>query len=184
VPELITWVADQLCILEPHGPPVETVEQLAEALHRTLREQPAVLLLDRIERLDGGLARFHAGFWRPLYDLLANHYARIPVQYRLIAVVGAYTGTQPAWAGLTVPWDPDAVVEDFRRLVCLPELNNISAKALARWLNDVGAVASPHRLQDISDAVLNDAEGKPDGTPVRVYRRLQGERLWPDGDRG
>lgn len=181
VPQLISWVAEKVCALEEYGPIVETIQQLAEALHRTLRDQPAVLLLDRIERLDGGLVRFCTDLWWPLYDQLQASCAQIPVPHRLIVVVAAYTTVQPGWAEMTAQLEPEEAVDNFRNLLCLPELKDINARALARWLNDIGVDASPDRVQEITGAVLTDAEGHPDGTPVRVYRRLQGERLWPDG---
>ena len=176
VPELITWVAEKLCASEEHGPVVETVDQLAEALHRTLCDQPAVLLLD------GGLARFCTELWRPVYDKLQALCARIAVSHRLVVIVAAYTRAQPEWSELTARWDPDEEVDDFHSLICLPELEDIRRKALTRWLSEIGVDASSARVQEITEAVLTDAEGRSDGTPVHVYRRLQGERLRPHGD--
>jgi hypothetical protein len=173
VPELILWMANCLCALEEHGPPVETIDQLAASLHRSLRDQTAVLLLDRIERLEGGLARFFSDLWQPLYEALAQRCAVIPVDHRLILVVAAYTPRRPGWGQFTAGWDPGTMLDDFRRLVCLPELGDMDAKALARWLREIGLEGTPAQVQAISKAVLTDAEGNADGTPERVYRRLK-----------
>lgn len=178
VPELIAWFGRQSCAPEEHAPPVETITQLAQALHRTLRAQDSVLLLDRIERLRGGLARFCTDFWGPLLDELQSACAKLPVAHHLFVAVATYAGSQQTRAGLTVQWDAHKAVDSIRTPICLPELAEIDRKGLSRWLNDVGVDASPSRVDDLAKAVLADAEGHPDGTPLHVYRRLKGEQLW------
>ena len=178
IEDLVAWVARETGVGEAADSEVSDVPSLARELHRALRQQWLVLMLKSIELLTGGLATFVAKFWSPLYQEMQR---LGPVPHRLLFVVGSQ-GLRESWpVGVSEAGDD---VDDFSSLLALPELTDFVDKDLRRWLSDLKVQdVPPGRRETLSQLALRDpVSGAEDATPENVYRRLQDERLWPNGE--
>ncbi len=171
---LIQWVAKALGL--GGGAEIKTPDELADRVAAELKQQPLWFALDQVSRLSGGLTVFRDSFWRPLYERLKELRATQPMTHRLIAVVTEYSGDALAWGAAVCGPDFDGEPADFSKLLLLPELAGFKRKDVLRWLEEIEA---PAELWDqLAKSVLKDDQSKPDGTPLRVFDRLQRHPLW------
>lgn len=175
---LIQWAAKMLGIAG--GTEIKTPEELADRVAAELKLQPLWFALDQVSRLNGGIAVFRDAFWRPFHDRLKELRATQPIPYRLIAVVTEYSGDSTAWDAAVGGPEFDAEPADFSRLLLLPTLAGFKRKDVLLWLEEID-VPEDQRSR-IATSVLQDDQGKPDGTPLRVFDRLQRESLWPEDE--
>ncbi len=179
---LIPWVAQRLGLTEPG--PVLTLQDLAERVAAELMRQPLGLVLDQIHRLAGGVFAFQQHFWLPLFAHLQESRARFPKSHRLVAIVTDYIGDLDQ--GADVPWQrtPTDAPLDYRKLILLPRLTDLSDRDVVQWLLEVRGMTEDGsgRLGEIARNVLHNAKGEPDPTPVRVFERLKDESLWLENE--
>lgn len=179
---LIPWVAQRLGLAE-RGP-VLTLQDLAECIATELTSQRLVLVLDQIHRLAGGIFAFQQHFWLPLFAHLQESRKRFPKSNRLVAIVTDYIGDLDQ--GADAPWQrtPTDASLDYRKLILLPRLTNLSDRDVVQWLMEVHGMTEDGsgRLGEIATNVLRNAKGEPDPTPIRVFRRLQDESLWLESE--
>lgn len=175
---LIQWVAKVLGIAG--GAEIKTPAELADRVAAELKRQPLWFALDQVSRLGGGIAVFRDSFWKPFYDRLKELRATQPIPHRLIAVVTEYSGDSTAWAAAVSGPDFDAEPADFSKLLLLPTLTDFTRRDVLLWLGKINLPEA--RRAQLADSVLQDDQGKPDGTPLRVFDRLQRQSLWPEDE--
>jgi hypothetical protein len=162
------------------GAEIETPEELADRVAAELKQQPLWFALDQVSRLSGGLATFQDFFWRPFQDRLMELRATQPISHRLLAVVTEYSGDPTAWAAAVCGPDFDEEAADFSKLLLLPKLTAFKRRDVLLWLEEIDA---PEELWgQLATSVLQDDQGQPDGTPLRVFDRLQRHPLWPEDE--
>jgi hypothetical protein len=140
-------------------------EALAAALARRLAQMPVVLLLQDLDRLDGGLPAFHRDFWCPL--LVALEACWKPGSHRLMMVAITCVSPPPGagYVGTGRLDDPDL---DYMGLLVLPSLGNLTADDIEEWLRQ-------HRVpraRYIAERVIGT------GAPFEVYDALQRNGFW------
>ena len=178
IPVLIQWAAKMLGIAG--GAEIKTPEELADRVAAELKRQPLWFALDGVGRLSGGGMAFREAFWKPFHDRLKELRATQPIPHRLIAVVTESSGDSTAWGTAVGGPDFDEQPADFSQLLLLPPLAGFKRRDVLLWLAEID-VPEDRRVQ-IATSVLQDDQGKPDGTPLRVFDRLQRESLWPEDE--
>ena len=177
---LAQWVGQML----PAGREVTTIEELAEVVHSGLRQQQLCVIIDQIHLLAGGMAAFAKNFWSPLYKRLRELREQQPTPHRLVVIVADYTGQADLWGEAATTYDPEGAPADYSRPLALPALKAFTRNQLLNWFGVLGVPDSetPDRLSKLADAALTNPRGETDGTPQRVFSRLQTMNLWPEGE--
>jgi hypothetical protein len=174
---LASWVAGQLGLVGGGVP--QTPEQLADRVAAELKRQPLYFVLDRIGDLAGGVPAFRQLFWAPFHARLRALRVQQRFAHRLIAVLADYGGDQSTWPSSTCAWD--APVIDYSRALLLPRLTPFKRRDVLKWLETLQVPDDPpgRRAQLVDRALKNS--GGDDPVPSRVFERLKGETLWPEG---
>lgn len=174
--ELVTqWIAKALGL--PGSTDLEGPEELAERVIEELKRQPLCFALDQVNRFPGGVPAFRDSFWSPFYDKLKELREAQLVENQLVAVVTEHTGDFSGWD--TAACEPDET-DDLSKLLLLPLLSDFKKGDVLLWLDEIG-VPKDRRAQ-VAASVLQDTQGKPDPTPLRVFERLRGENLQPEDE--
>jgi hypothetical protein len=173
LPVLIHWVAAVLGIAA--GDEVATPADLADRVAKELKGQPLYFVLDQIHRLAGGVTAFQNDFWRPFYDRLQTLRAQQRIAHRLIAIVVDYSGDARGWESVTCRSDAPYGATSYQQLLEIPRLDPFTKPDIVRWLLEELELADDGtgRLAGIANDVLQDALGKLDPTPRRVFERLR-----------
>lgn len=175
---LTAWATQDLGL--PGSAEIKSPAELAERVAAELKRQPLALVLDQVQRMNGGVAAFRDTFWKPFYDRLKELRVAQPIPHRLTAVVAEYIGDSAAWSGAVCGPDFEEEPADFSKLALLPPLGPFKQRDLLRWLADL-EVPEARRLA-IAGRVLKNSQGQPDATPLRVFERLRGEDLRPEDE--
>ena len=181
-PSVLTpWIAGQLGL--GAGGSMQSPEHLAERVAMELREQPLYFILDRVGDLPGGLTTFREAFWRPFQVKLRTLCADQPLDHRLIAVVTDYTTVSAGATTAIRAWNDRTSSPDYSRLLVLPRLHPFTRIDLLNWLEEMNVIDRPAgRRKLLADRALKNDKGVEDPLPSRVFDRLRGETLWPEGD--
>ena len=178
---LAQWVGQ----IVPGGQEVSTVEELADALHAGLLQQQLCAVVEQVNLLVGGVVAFRNNFWEPLYKRLKELRRQQPTQHRLVIIAADYTGRADLYAQAAAPYDPEESPADYSTPLALPPLKQITPNHLLNWFGALGIEDSPPgRLASLVEQALTNPSGENDGTPLRVFNRLQGLNLWPEGGAG
>ena len=182
VQALVAWVAGTLGLTNASG--VDTPEALAEQVVKELKHQPLQFGIDRL-KMDyaGGLPAFQQLFWSPFWTRLKVLRSEQHIANRLVVIVTDYSGDASTWGGAAVEANPGTPL-DGSKLIAVPRLGTIEERDLYEWFDDLEVPDSPlgHRKDLVRRALRDEESGDVDGTPLRVFERLKGERLWPEGD--
>jgi hypothetical protein len=182
VQALVTWVAGTLGLANASG--VDTPEVLAERVVEELKHQQLFFGIDRLKAdYAGGIPAFQQFFWEPFWTRLKTLRSQQHIANRLVAIVTDYSGDASNWADAAVDARP-GVPRDLSKLIAIPRLGDIEESDLYEWFDELEVPDSPlgHR-KDLAQRALRDEESDElDGTPLHVFERLKGERLWPEGD--
>lgn len=164
---LAAWIAGTLGVAPPGQ--VQTVDDLAEAIHRELQLQPLFFLLDRIERFSGGLNAFVQNVWKPLWMALKGKQPAVP--NRLVAFLSAYSAVPDSLVS-----DPESFPLDCSLPIALPDLTDFKPKDVNLWLHQLGVKDQPagRRAQLTQLALSNDTK------PLRVFEQLRSIELFPN----
>jgi hypothetical protein len=152
---------------------IQSARDLAAAVAAELASEQLVLF---IERVPGAVSAFHTQFWTPFYDELK---ARSP-KHRFIAVIGDYSGSAAVGQPHLCGPDFDQQNPEYGKLLLLPPFGPIRKPDVLRWLDQMKVEQSKRAA--IADEVLQDGEGKPNGTPLLVFDRLRSQTLPIVGD--
>jgi hypothetical protein len=178
---LVQWVGESLGVVTP-GIELGSPAELADLIHEELQEQQLCFVLKRVHGLAGGIEAFHKEFWQPLYARLIELRGSKPTSHRLIAVVLDYVDQTDLPDTIAVEW-PAITAEDYKLLLKLPVLSEITKDDLMDWFSDLDV---PENIMGGRSALvkvaLNAATGGVDGTPLRVFDRLSQVALWPEGE--
>jgi Domain of unknown function (DUF4062) len=178
---LTSWVAGQLGVARGIG--TQNPEQLAERVATELKRQPLYFVLDRIADLAGGVRAFHDTFWVPLYKKLRALRANRQFDNRLIAVVVDYSGDETGWQSATCAWDAEERPIDYSRLLLIPKLGPFKRIDVLKWFEEMKVPDKPTgRRKMLVDRALKNDHDVEDPVPIRVFGRLKGETLWPEGE--
>lgn len=178
----IQWAGTMLGV-STTDKPLETPQDLAEIVSQELKNQSLYLILDRVNRVPGGVAAFQTQFWTPFFQHLKELRTLYHLQHRLIVVVLDYTTQCDNRLDLFCEWDPETETLDFSKLIKLPGLGDFSKRDVLLWLEQLEVPDQPDgRRVELAETILIDETGAPDGTPLHVFNRLCDEVLWPDGE--
>jgi hypothetical protein len=149
---------------------------LADRIAPELGEQPRYFVLESVRLVPGGVSGFRELFWQPFFEQLNQHLRT----HLLVGVIADDSGAAKNFDGATCQLRPGGrTVPDFSKLVMLPRLNGFNETQVMQWLRDVKVLDDPPgNLLGIARRVLSTPNGKPDGRPLNVLERLQGEALW------
>ncbi len=179
---LVALVARTLGLENASG--VDTPQALAELVVRELKHQQLYFVIDRLgANYSGGLPAFQQFFWEPFWARLKVLRGQQQIANRLLAIVTDYSGDANNWTDVAMDAKP-GVPLDFSKLIVAPRLGDISESDLYEWLEELEVPDIPrNRRQELVKLALTDEKSKEfDGTPLHVFERLKGERLWPEGD--
>jgi hypothetical protein len=172
---LAQWVGNALGVANPAQ--VHDARSLADALAVELRTQPLYFLLDRVQRLAGGIVAFVAQFWELLRARLIEIHKHTELPNRLLAVVADYKGDLSGREQVI----SDPAAPNFSKLVALPRLTDFNAADVLRWLNEMNTPdRPPGRRKQLAASVLKNSAGAPDPKPLRAFERLRSENLFQD----
>jgi hypothetical protein len=146
------------------------IDALAAAISARLAQEPIVLILQRVDNLDGGLASFHRDFWLPLCAALTARRKKGGSPYRFSMVVATHSPDTTAAYIRHGDWS-DAPF-DGRQLQPLPPLGNLRAVEVENWLAEQGIPRS--RRVAIASQVIDG------GNPLEVYEGLQEHGFWKE----
>ncbi|MBL8390818.1 MAG: DUF4062 domain-containing protein [Candidatus Accumulibacter sp.] len=183
LPALLAWVAGTLGLTSARG--VDTPAALADGVVEELKHQPLHFAIDRVGAdYPGGIAGFQRDFWQPFWNRLQLLRTQRQIANRLVAIVTDYSSDAGNRAGVAVDAQSGKSADDFSRLVALPRLGPIDESDLYDWFDELEVPDDPPgRREELARRALRDEEsGAFDGTPLHVFERLQGERLWSEGD--
>jgi len=183
LPALLAWVAGTLGLASAGG--VDSPAALADGVVEELKHQELHFAIDRVGAdCPGGIAGFQRDFWQPFWNRLKRLRTQRQIANRLVAIVTDYSSDAGDWAGVAVDAQSGKSADDFSRLVALPRLGPIGESDLYDWFDELEVPDDPPgRRQELARRALRDEEsGAFDGTPLHVFERLQGERLWSEGD--
>ena len=183
LPALVAWVAGTLGLAGATG--VDTPEALADGVVEELQHQPLHFAIDRVAAdYPGGVAAFQRDLWQPFWTRLKLLRSQRQVANRLVAIVTDHSGAAGDWHGSVVDAQGTKSADDFSRLIALPRLGPVDETDLYDWFDALEVPDDPPgRRQELMRRALRDEEsGELDGTPLHVFERLQGERLWSEGD--
>lgn len=162
----------EACGHDVHKKPVETIDDLMRAIFSILKKQNIVLFLERLHFYDGGVSAFQAELWAPLFDALDDQRQKQPIAHRLILVGSVF---RPSSLDNDSQWPPASqptTMADYRRLLLLPPLRPLTRDDVGFWCEGVGLTGE--RFDTVVNTAICDPEtGDDDGTPLRVYNRLQ-----------
>ncbi|MBS0150205.1 MAG: DUF4062 domain-containing protein [Nitrospira sp.] len=182
VQALVAWVAGTLGLENVSG--VDTPQALAEHVVGELKHQQLYFVIDRL-RADyaGGFPAFQQFIWEPFWTRLKALRGQQQIVNRLVAIVTDYSGDASSWADVAMDAKP-GVPLDFSKLIVAPRLVDIDESDLYEWFDEHEVPDSPlgHRKDLAQRALMDEESGEFDGTPLHVFERLKGERLWPEGD--
>jgi hypothetical protein len=170
VASLVAW---SMSVATPAAARAAGIEDLAEAIFARLADEPVVVLLQRLDALSGGLAAFHRGFWLPLHDALRARWVRSPRPHRF-TMVAMLNEEQPAGAPFW-PGEPDDRALDYRQLILVPALADISKADVAKWLIEMG-LRRAHAIE-VAKQVVGAGEA---GEPLDVFEALQECGVWDE----
>jgi Domain of unknown function (DUF4062) len=155
------WASDQLGFSGADR--AEAIPDLAAHIALELKKQALTFFLADVGVLAGRGESFVRDFWSPLYRALAELRQQQSFKYRLFSIVADYEATPELWQNSVSPADP----AEYEKLVPLPRLGDITADALAQWLEQK-AVAEEQR-----PAILREVlKGKATENPGIVFERL------------
>ena len=102
---------------------------------------------------------------------------------RLVAIITDYSGNAGNWSDVAVDTKPGAPT-DFSKLIKMPRLGHIAEEDLYDWFDELEVPDRPpgRRAQLAKRALKDEESGEFDGTPRHVFERLDGERLWSEGE--
>lgn len=179
---LLAWVAGTLGLENASG--IDTPQTLAERVVDELKHQQLYFVIERL-RADyaGGFPAFQQSFWEPFWTRLKVLRGQRRITNRLVAIVIDYSGDASNWADVAVDAKPGTPL-DFSKLIVAPRLGDIEESDLYEWFDELEVPDSPlgHRKDLVQRALMDEESGEFDGTPLHVFERLKGERLWPEGD--
>ena len=182
VQALVTWVASTLGLVSVSG--IDTPQSLAERVVEELKHQQLYFVIDRLTAdYAGGFPAFQQSFWEPFWTQLKDLRGQQQIANRLVVIVTDYSGDANHWVDAAVEPKP-GVPLDYSKLLIAPRLGDISESDLYEWLHELEALDSPsgHRKYLVQRALRDEESDEIDGTPLHVFERLKGERLWPQGD--
>lgn len=182
VQALVAWVAGTLGLENASG--IETPQALAEHVVEELKHQQLYFVIDRLRAdYSGGFPGFQQSFWEPFWTRLKVLRTQRQIVNRLVTIVIDYSGDASSWADVAVRVEP-GVQLDFSKLILAPRLGSFQESDLYEWFDELEVPDSPLGYRkDLATRALRDEEsGEFDGTPLHVFERLKGERLWPEGD--
>ncbi len=178
---LASWIAQLLGVVD--GSSVQTPEQLAERVAPELKRQPMYFVIDRITDLAGGVAAFRDCFWLPLYGRLHALRAAQHFSHRLVAVVADYSDDDAAWSSATCEANPTGGQPDYTALLRIPRLGPFVRDDVLSWFADMEIPDEPAgRRAQLATRALKNSRDEDDPVPTRVFDRLKGEILWPEGE--
>lgn len=179
---LMQWVGESLGVITP-GMETESPAELADLIFEELKDQQLCFVLKQVQGLSGGVEAFYNEFWQPLYARLKERCESNSIGHRLIAVVLDYTDQTDLPDTIAVDWKTTITAEDYKFLLKLPILNEITEDDLMDWFTalDIPENIMGDRLALVNFA-RNAATGGVDGTPLRVFDRLSQVALWPEGE--
>lgn len=183
VQALVAWVAGTLGLGSASS--VDTAEALAERVIDELKHQQLIFVIDRLGAdCTGGIHGFQQTFWEPFWTRLKALRSQQQIANRLVAIVTDYSGDSGNWAGVAVDAEIKKTKDDFSKLIAVRRLSHIEESDLYDWFDELDVPDSPPgRRAHLALRALGDEEsGNLDGTPLHVFERLKGERLWPEGD--
>jgi hypothetical protein len=182
VKALMQWVGESLGVLTS-GMETGSPAELADLIYEELQEQQLCFVLKQVHGLAGGIETFYQEFWRPLYARLIELCKGKENRHRLIAVVLDYADQTELPDTIAVDWKPTTTAEDYKLLLKLPVLGEITSDDLTDWFSalDVSEDIMGGRLSLVNVALTAATDGV-DGTPLRVFDRLSQVELWPEGE--
>jgi len=126
---------------------------------------------------------FKKTFWQPFWTTLKLFRTRYQIANRLVAIITDYSGDASNWADVAIEPKLEIAI-DFSKLIKMPRLGHIAESDLYEWFDELEVPDSPagRRAQLALRALRDEESGEFDGTPLHVFERLKGERLWPEGD--
>lgn len=177
---LSSWIAQLLGVVDASS--VQTPEQLAERVAPELKRQSMYFVIDRITDLAGGVAAFRDRFWLPLYGKLHALRATQHFSHRLVGVVADYSDDDAAWGSASREANPSGGRPDYTALLRIPRLGRFVRDDLLSWFDDMEIPDEPAgRRAQLATRALRNSRGEQDPVPARVFERLKGEILWPEG---
>lgn len=182
VQALVAWVAGTLGLANASG--VDSPEVLAERVAEELKHEQLYFVIDRLRGdYAGGFPAFEQFFWEPFWTRLKTLRSQQQIGNRLVAIVIDYSGDASNRADVSVDAKPSMAL-DFSKLIVAPRLGDIEESDLYEWFEELEVPDRPlgHRKELVQRALRDEESGKLDGTPLHVFERLKGERLWPEGD--
>lgn len=167
---LAGWIARSLRL--PAGS--DSPEGVADRCHVQLAQRSLGLLIDGVGSYPGGVAAFHAQFWRPFFDRLTALAGAQPGPNRLLAILTTRAADTTAWAAVARDTGDDAESPaDGALLWPLPRLGPIKPEHVERWFNDMKVAKDKPRRAQLAQQLLS-SEGESDPVPHNVIERLRG----------
>jgi len=151
--------------------PTASVDELAHAIVDRCRDEPLVMFLSQIERMDGGLEQFQQAVWKPVFAAVLSRRQAVGSSHPFVLVAALTSPLQTPLPSCVWPEPLDAASIDYERLLPLPKLEGFTSLQVADWLRDRG-VGLKDRKQ-ITERVTKD------GVPRAVFDRLNAESLGP-----
>jgi Domain of unknown function (DUF4062)/inactive STAND len=177
---LTSWIAQSLGIRDS----IQTPEELAERVAQELKRQSMYFVLDRVADLVGGAMAFCDSFWLPFYRELQDLRTEQQFSHRLVAVVTDYCGDQSSWEAASCIPDPKLGPPDYSKLLLIPKLDRFKRSDILEWLDELEIPDEPAgRRSQLANRAMHNSKGQDDPVPIRVFERLRGELLWPEGER-
>ena len=178
----VAWVAGMLGLTNVSS--IDTPEMLAERVVEELKHQQLHFVIDRIGAdYPGGVPVFQRTFWQPFWTRLKMLRSQQQIANRLVAIITDYSGNAGNWSDVAVDTKPGAPI-DFSKLIKMPRLGHIAEEDLYDWFDELEVPDRPpgRRAQLAKRALKDEESGEFDGTPRHVFERLDGERLWSEGE--
>ncbi len=177
---LSSWIAQSLGIdSRVH---IRSPDNLAEQVAHELKQQPLYFILDRIADLVGGAVAFQEQFWLPFYRKLNALRAEQHFNHRLVAVLTEYSGDESRWKTVTCELDQENGTADYTKLLLIPMLETFERTDILEWLEELEVPDEPvGRRSQLANRAMQNSKGQDDPIPSRVFERLRGEVLWPEG---
>lgn len=169
---LICWACGQL-----QQPVVgaAVIEALAEVLAARLARKSVVFVLRTAGRQPHRLATFVSDFWQPLLLALAGCSPGGKGRLYWFVIDHEPLADDPGHLVRSAGLDADDV--DYRHLLALPALADITAQQVQRWLKELKNSADITLDEDRRREIARRAT-QPDGNPPNVYDRLAREGFW------
>jgi hypothetical protein len=169
----------------------QSIASLGEAIIRRCERDNVVFIIEDIGSQTDRLAAFQTGLWAPLEQELRKRWLKahkgkgrctIVVVDRALTPEGEFTKYVTS-AGTD---NDDDSVDNFNLLLALPPLTYLSESDVADWLKSLAVRGLKDLKQQverlrIAQRVTRARDGSPDGSPLNVYDRLEGEGFWRSG---